>query len=156
MELREIFKKKKVANLVIILMIALCFLLVGNFSKSPQSTDSIQQEDPSIAMEKRLEAILSQIKGAGKVSVLIVLDDFGEKEIATDQKQTIKEDSTDTENKAVLASSNPVVLKTTTPRVSGVVVASPGAGDEAVRDQLYRAVAAALPVLPHRIEIVEK
>ena len=50
---------------------------------------------------------------------------------------------------------NAVIVQKNLPQVQGVIVTAEGAADEKVRENLKNAVAAALPVAYHRIEVLE-
>lgn len=140
---------------------------------SPQvniSDEVVQQanrsDDYIAQMEKRLSEALAEINGAGRVSVIVSMDDSGEKVLATDNKNKTEHQ---TEEKSVFKSSEseentvmtgqgtgqqPFVVKEKKPNPTGIVVIAEGAGDESVRYELFEAVKALYGISPHRIKVV--
>ncbi len=107
-------------------------------------------------LEVRLEEILSKIKGAGNVDVLIVYKNDGKEYFAADTEYT--EDSQgNIKNKSeiVMGKDKEVIsIQKTIPDVLGVIVTATGAYNNAVKENIKKAVLAALPVLSHRIEVL--
>lgn len=126
--------------------------------EKPDSTNtaSIDVE----AEEKRLESILSQIDGAGSVSVMVTYYSGVEKSLAYETKQNTasREDKSEmsTDKKAVMTDGEPMVVKEVYPKVKGVIVTADGAGNAAVKQAISEAVAACLDVPAHRICIYKK
>lgn len=110
--------------------------------------------------EKRLENILSQIDGAGSVSVMITYYSSSEKSLAYETKQNTasREDKSEMseDKKAVMTDGEPMVVKEVYPKVKGVIVTAQGAGNTSVKQALSEAVAASLDVPVHRICIYKK
>ena len=105
-----------------------------------------------------LEKILSGIKGAGNVEVMVVFKDDGKEDIAMNREYSKDgEGSVKSGETAVMTSGrNAVIVQKNLPQVQGVIVTAEGAADEKVRDSIKNAVAAALPVAYHRIEVLEQ
>lgn len=82
--------------------------------------------------EERLSEILSQIEGAGKVSVMLTYE-------------------TDAQEKYSFSSN-----KNEIPRVLGVIVVADGAGDAAVKQQLREAVTAVTGVTANHVGIYKR
>jgi len=122
-------------------------------------------------LENKLANLLSQIKGAGSVSVNITLergtlsehaqnitretrvseerDSAGGVRTTTESKETSqvlfsKEGSTD----------RPVIAREYKPVIKGVVVIAEGAGDSRVKADITRAVEAGLGLAPHKIAVL--
>lgn len=115
-------------------------------------------EASAVNEEKRLAGILSEIEGAGRVSVMITYYSSAEKNIAYETKTASREDkSEESEDKrAVMTDGEPMVVKEVYPKVKGVIVTAEGAGSAAVRSAISEAVAASLDVPAHRICIYKK
>lgn len=95
------------------------------------------------AMEERLEEVLSEIKGAGKVRVVLSVKGGSRQVIAQDAKRSDREDS----NSAVVVSKgsgveDTVLLQEIYPQYQGALVVCSGGDDPAVRLKLIEAVAA--------------
>ena len=108
--------------------------------------------------EKRLADILSQIDGAGEVSVMITYYSSTEKDIAYETKSASRGDKSETseDKKAVRTDGEPMVVKEVYPQVKGVIVTAQGAGNTAVKAAISEAVSASLDVPVHRICIFKK
>lgn len=131
-------------------------------------TSEIQAEGTD---EKEMETILSQIEGAGKVTVMITYSSGKEVVPAYDSKST--ENSTDEkdsgggtrsiqqsdqENSVVFqdeqgGTKKPVLLKEKMPEVKGVVVVADGGGNPQVCEKLTKAVQVLVDVPIHRIQV---
>lgn len=124
-------------------------------------------------MEENLKSILSQIKGAGKVDVMITFVSGNESvpvyDVNTTQSSTqekdkeggardIKESSKD--NKVVYEESQgtkkPFVVKELLPKVKGVVIVADGAGNADVKNNLSMAAQALLEVADYKIQIFQR
>lgn len=175
----ELYKKlKKIKNIEIIIAVVVCVLVVGiyaiantaNKSKSKKPTTVITQATLDSAA-KELSEILSSIKGAGKIKVLITYDGKGEiipaQTINTHTNVTIDnsgnstrttETTTETKNTVIVqknGSSEPIILKEILPNIVGIIVVAEGAANINVRVALLRAVQAATGVKIDRIEVFE-
>lgn len=144
----------------LIIIVGIIFMFFTGAKKSENKKEQPQQ--PTVSEEARLAAIISDIKGAGQVSVMITYEDSGEKDIAYEVKsgRTTKEaGGVLTENidkQAVMTSGEPTVVKETYPQVKGVVVTAEGAADASVKNNIREAVQSALGVASHKICVFEK
>lgn len=119
------------------------------------------------ALEERLVAVLSQIRGAGRVSVLITYESSGEVVTATIRRTDEDVQDDDASSKRTMSEviepatidtdsgQSPIVLYEKEPSVRGVVVVAEGASDLGVRLNLQRAVAAVTGVEESAIEVFE-
>ena len=157
-DIRKILDQKKylmVLFAVVVVAGILIFDFGGKSEKPPTNTQTMSARQ----MEQDLENILSQVKGAGKVSVMIVLRDSGQNQYQQDEKTVQKGGETNREEKTILpqgSGSEPLLVRTTLPSVNGVIVVAQGAHDSSVKEELKKAVQAALPVMAHRVEVLEK
>lgn len=160
--LRNLFtKKKRLTNLFMILLLGILLLFLGGgFSskKDPPSSASTQQTSAE-DLEHKLEQTLSQIKGVGKVKVMITLEDSGSHELATDMQDIKRGEESNLEQKTVIVGgsggSSPYVVREKSANVKGVIVVAEGGGDPSVCETIKKAVAAVLTVMPHRIEVAK-
>lgn len=160
--LRNLFTKKKgLTNLFMILLLGILLLFLGGgFSskKDPPSSASTQQTSAE-DLEHKLEQTLSQIKGVGKVKVMITLEDSGSHELATDMQDIKRGEESNLEQKTVIVGgsggSSPYVVREKSANVKGVIVVAEGGGDPSVCETIKKAVAAVLTVMPHRIEVAK-
>lgn len=114
-------------------------------------------------LERRLEALLSQVDGAGKVQVLLTLDAGEETRFQTDtvtetrnaegtaeESNTVTTVLTDTGNDTV-----PVAVQVTAPVYRGAVVVAEGADRAAVRLELTEAVMRLTGLGADRISVIK-
>lgn len=162
--IRNLFSQKKgLSNLFIILLAGILLLVLGGgfgSKKETSSTSSPQVQQTSAEdLERRLEETLSQIKGVGKVKVMITLEDSGSYELATDTQDTKRGEESSIEEKTVIVNggggSSPYVVREKSANVKGVIIVAEGGGDPAVCETIKDAVAAVLTVMPHRIEVAK-
>ncbi len=157
MNIKTILTDKKFFPVFIVIICAVILLLM--FDSAPDSSPQEEKTaDPALALETRLERVLSKVSGAGKVSVFVSLEDFGSTDYAKDKKEVSRESETQSEQTTVMegsgSNSNPVIEKMFTPKVKGIIVVSEGASDLSVRENLSLAVEASLAIMPHRIAVL--
>ena len=145
--------------------ILLIYFIPGNTAqgKAVQSRSEIETGDDA----QRLAEVLSGIKGAGKVEVMITYESDGELVPAYQKEENENRSSNGTQESYSLSSSNKIVTVyeqgTTTalilmkrkPQVKGVIVIAQGASDLTVRMSLSQAVRTVLQVSADRVDIFE-
>lgn len=148
-QLSDFFKNKNNRLILIILIIGVIIMLLPSLKRPGQKaveSNSVTSE------EERLCRILSEIDGAGKVSVMITYYGTTEKDIAYETKTASSDGIRASEDKkAVMSGSEPMVVKETYPDVKGVVVTAQGAESAAVKRKLTEAVTAALDIPEYRV-----
>lgn len=118
----------------------------NEFYNQSQNTDD-ELSVYADSLESKLECILSQIKGAGRVSVVIGFDGEIEREYAYTTKTEELKDGTKVDTKSpVLITNNgqtlPLVLQTIMPNVNKIIVVASGAQNTNVKLEILRAVQA--------------
>ncbi len=165
-------KGKNTAVLYLILIIGIIALALGSSvlgtgqsGKKAQKTNA-QVMLPTDQTEKKLTQILSKIKGAGNVSVMISYESTGEKVFAADtntqtsqsedkdgEAKTKSDTDTKQDIKTITPAGAPVVSKEIYPKVCGVIVVVDGGNDAVTRQNIIRAVTALLNVPEHKIGV---
>ncbi len=173
--------KKIMNNLFIILALGIILLIIANIFIEDRNNDiktdfevngnrdvlETTEVDYGMLLEKKLEDILSQLKGVGKVRVMITLEDTIEKvpafnttknnEITNETdahggtREIVRDDMTIqvvTGNEGGL-----VVLKEIKPTVKGVIVIAQGAEDLEIKEMLYEAVKTVLGIPGNKVEV---
>lgn len=176
--------KKIVENLVLFLILFIIIIVVMNaltnndkeniedFSKVAQ-VNKILVEEKEKSLEDKLKSILSYIDGAGKVEVLITYK-TGTKQIpmynvkqnttvtqeADKSGGTRKTEETNQEQTIIFeedgSNKNPVITQMINPEIVGVIVVAEGAGNLQVKENLMKAVEAALNIPSHRIQVFSR
>lgn len=167
-------KIQKVKNLNLVLGIATaCIVLLCMFSMYGVNDNAVETKLESESyykqVEDRLANVLSQIKGAGEVKVMINYSGTSEIITAT-TKNTSTDKTTDngsnsnrvTESKTeitepVIIQQNgedvPVIIKEILPDIVGVIVVAEGAKDMSVKLNLVSAIQTLLNVSADKVEI---
>lgn len=159
-QILKIIKNKNNLTIFLIFIIGVVLMIMsGGHKKSTiKPEESVRAAAPITSEEARLEAILSQIDGAGEVSVMITYYSGSEKNLAYETKSASRSEGSETseEKKAVTSGGEPMVVKEVYPRVKGVIVAAEGADNPAVKAAIHEAAMASLDVSAHRICIFKK
>ena len=157
-EIIKIFKNKNNRLICLILIIGVVLMVAAGGHDRKKEAVSTANEIAVEDEEKRLADILSQIDGAGEVSVMITYYSSTEKDIAYETKTASRGDKSETseDKKAVRTDGEPMVVKEVYPQVKGVIVTAQGAGNTAVKAAISEAVSASLDVPVHRICIFKK
>ncbi len=138
---------------------------------SKDGDDKTESDDYILAMEQKIEGILGEMEGAGRVKVIITLRSSTEKIVEKDEpvtrSDTTEEDSQggmrevkslDTGESTVYTSegsiSEPYVVKTLAPEVEGVVVLAEGAGNGRVSKNISDAIQVLFGIDAHRIKVI--
>ena len=141
-------------------IIICCFLLVAiigfnlfsNKTEETVSGDSVTEYVNNL--ESKLESLLNEVDGAGKVTVAISVESGMETVLA--MSTTTKETSNGREivSSPVVVNGKTVVLKENYPPISGVLIVAEGAKNLRVYNKILQATASLLNVKPSRIEIL--
>lgn len=169
-------KNKKLELMVYGSLIALGVLLFvlipggGNGTDPPKETEH-EQKQAETELEGRLEAVLSSIRGAGKVKVMITYDtssrlvpamstdvQSGTTENRGTGSESITQTRTESSRPATVSTSGgaeTIVLTEIEPTIRGVIVIAEGAADVSVRLKLQNAVITVLGITAERIDVFE-
>jgi len=166
------------AGYVTIGVIAVLFYLLGSHldcsGAKQESTPAIETGARAAerdTLERRLIEVLSKIRGAGRVDVLVTYETNGEIVTATvrqtdedvkdangtggsETSRTVRE-VTEPATVETQNGHTPIVLYEKEPLVRGVIVVAEGAADFSVREKLQAAVHAATGIPVARIEVFE-
>ncbi|MGL4345726.1 MAG: stage III sporulation protein AG [Cellulosilyticaceae bacterium] len=118
-------------------------------------------------LEKRLEAILGQMEGAGKVDVMVTTNASKEKVLASEvvhnTSDTQEVDGAggtrstkklDEQNKVVMQNGNtPYVVKENRPQIEGVLVLAEGGEDAIVKENMIKAVKSLVNIGENKISV---
>jgi stage III sporulation protein AG len=168
--------ERRVRVVVALGLAGMLLILIGNFVGERGDTAQTQPDDTSASFvsetEERLQQILSQVRGVGKVNVLVTLESGSKAVYAVNEKQTQEvvstyadgtifreEETGDLEQSYLLVDSGsgkaPLILTNTEPTVRGVVVVCEGASSAVTRAAVLDAVTTALGVGANQVCILE-
>lgn len=166
-KITETVKKYKYVVLVLVIGLALLLLPLGGGDEKETVIPTEEKEsdtDYAARLEARLTEMLSQIDGAGRVSVMLTLEGSSTTEYQMDVQRSSDTDENSTqiseERKTVILSTGSAydeaaVTAVSYPKFQGALIICEGAGSAAVRYQLMQAVAALTGLSADRITVVK-
>lgn len=153
MSIKNLWKKvKSVKNPEIYLAVALGIFVIAvvfartTNSKSTASQNTLEQNSYIAQIENKLTNIIQKIDGCGKTSVAISYQTYDEKEYAYENQTSTSGNTVKQTSTIVTVKGEPLVLKTLTPNILGVVVVAEGADNPFVRAQIKQVVVTLLDV----------
>lgn len=168
---KRLSEKTKIKNIeVVVGIVILAIALIAYAAFKPNSvTDSESSEQKYFSeVEKKLESILSEVEGVGKVDVLITYKGTSRivPAMSTESKSTEKSDDSfggsyfdrieTSGTSPVLDGGSVVVVGKEYPEISGVLIVAEGAENIAVRIKILQAASTALAVDPNIIAVLSK
>ena len=150
---------------IFVAVLAVVYISSMSGSKTTISSD-FNIENYANNLEYKLECVLSEIAGAGKVNVMVMLDGGMKYEYAKQSEEVTTSSSltsgtnskTTTNENIVMISQNgkqtPLIVREYYPEVSGVVVVCSGAQNVAVKLNIISAVSTLLGVDNNKIEVL--
>lgn len=174
--LRE-HKGKKEQWLIPAILGILLLILALPQSPSARSSKEIAEQDEAIEivstdeyvsdLENRLETILAQMEGVGKVQVMITLAASTEKIIEKDTDIRNTSSGSESENNMTTESSEtsiysnlsegdvPYVKQEISPVIEGVLVVAEGGGQAVVRQNITEVIQALFGIETHKIRVMK-
>ena len=152
----------------VVVGVACCLVLLiyfsTSFSTSSEDTTNVTITSSSTyaaELEAKLSKVLSNMNGAGTVSVMITLESGAEIVVATSKEERTNSSTGSSNNTQsvtivetpIIIGDEPLVLMEILPIIKGVIVVAQGAGNIQVRLELLRAVQALLEIDSNNIEI---
>ena len=104
-------------------------------------------------MSNRIVSVIQKIDGCGKADVVISCATEGACEYAYETKSQTIGETTTTTTTLVTVKGEPLVTKTYTPQVYGVVIVAEGAADPAVKVKIINAVVTLLDVGAENVRV---
>lgn len=170
--LRELLSSDKgrrimiAAALAVMLLLLLSTVSCGGRDSSEADISPRQTEDFSKLereLEQRLEKLISEIDGAGSVSVMVTIDTSSKRIYDRNEKtENSQQSGSDSiyesfgkQTEVVLAGSSkePLQIGTVQPQVRGAAVVCSGAGDPVIRERVANTVAKALNIGISRVYV---
>lgn len=187
MDLKNLFKNNPLGKwdktqwtILILAGILLMVIAIPTEGSKKQAVQTVQSEEKVTGreegyvegLERRLKNRLSQIEGAGRVEVMITLEDYGEsvveKDIEKNTSQRIQEGGEnekstekteevrqETVYQELDREKEPFVGTERTPKIAGVLVVAQGADATAVKQNISEAVMALFQIDVNRIKVVK-
>lgn len=140
------FKNMKGKWSLLLLGIAgLLLLLFGGLGEGESAAASVDAEDYRTVLTAEVVSLVSEVRGAGQVTVLLTLE--------SGESRVYAENST---GGTVTVGGDGLLVESRPPRVVGVAVVCTGGDDPTVRAEIAELLSASLGVGAHRIKISAK
>lgn len=153
---------KKYRFVFLVLVIGLVLMWIPSPSGRDNSAKStvVESEKNESSLEERLESILSQISGAGKVNVLLSISSGEETIFQTDYDENTSTDSTQTKADTVTVTDaernqTGLVRQIIPPNYSGAIIVCQGADNPSVRLSIVDAVSKLTGLGANRISVLK-
>lgn len=147
-------KKAQYAAVIIISLLITILFLLNSVVKNDSVATSSEVDAYVSRLENKLSEVLSEVKGVGKVSVVIKVDGGMETVIATKTITTENGGKTEREETPVLVNGKTVPLKELYPKISGVIIVAEGADNISVMKKIQQATLSLLDIDLNKIEIL--
>ena len=142
----KLLEQYKYVLLVIAAGLVLLLLPTGERQAQPDRVDAAQDEFDLKELEEKLSQTLSQVDGAGKVTVTLTMKSGMEQVLASDRTTTVNERGSSVEEETVLRSTGSgeeaLLITRKYPVFQGALVVCEGGDDPAIRLTMTQAVSA--------------
>ena len=144
---------------LLIIGVGVLLMLVPTQSDKQPEAEQTVQANAGVQVEEKLEQILSQIRGVGKVQVLITEQTGSETIYQVDEDRSEGDGSLRTKKETVIVSGggtqSGLVQTVTPPTYLGAIIVCQGAGSPEVRLAVSNAVSAVTGISMDRISVLE-
>ena len=148
-------KSNKKIQYIVIAVLSILVIFIVFFNGKSKTTEEVSAEVNYVSnLETKLEKTLSQVDGAGKVSVVINVESGMETVLATKTVTTENSSGKHTETTPILVNGKTVVIKELNPEITGVLIVCEGAKSIAVLNKLQQATMSLLDININKIEIL--
>lgn len=160
----EKIKGDKKLLLIVLLGLTGCFLLGTTQIFSSSSESAFPQTDIQwLELEEktagRLEELLRDVDGVGRVQVFVTLESLTESVYAVNQDYSQNEDKSEGFSEYVIVEQDGddkgLIIKTLMPVYRGVAVSCEGGGSSVVRNEVTKLVTAALGINANRVYVTK-
>ena len=157
-------KLKICAVALALCMIAVLLTSVGSSQKDNKKTEDCSDVNHTQQLSEELTELISRIKGAGRVKVMITYDTSDENVYAKDTDEEYESGKTDSSGQRIKSeyiiikggdSEEGLKIKNILPTVRGVAVVCDGAGDPTIKAQIIGTVSALFDINSTRISVAE-
>ncbi|MBQ4059119.1 MAG: hypothetical protein IJD40_09340 [Lachnospiraceae bacterium] len=178
--------KEKKEKIAILFLLGVFFLLVAtpvssitsdkntlttntNSTETEEIKQNVKNDEYISMLENKLEQTIEGMEGAGKVHVMITLEDSGEKILDKNQpyessSEVVKEDGKESEISTIQSDSqtvlidvdgdtSPIIIQERYPDIEGVVVVCEGGDDSKTSLRIKEAVQALFSIDTHKIVV---
>ena len=121
-----------------------------------QGAEDEAGSDYESRMEQKLETLLMQVEGVGRVQVMLTFEGSGERRVEKDIFSSGQENREETVYKEAGSSERiPYVTSETNPKAAGVLIIAEGGGNSRIRQEILEAAQALFGIEAHKIKIMK-
>lgn len=151
-----------VIGIVCLLVFIIYFSSVSNENATTSKLQNTSGLNYADELENKLSKVLSNVQGAGNVSVMVTLASSGEIVIATSTEERTNtssgtSNSTQSNTKVetpVIIDDQPLIVKEYLPEIKGIIIVAQGASSIKVKLELLKAVQTLIDIDSNKIEIL--
>lgn len=150
-------KKTRVSLIVVLVIIVVVSTVVCLKNENGVSEQTYDEVGLYVSgLESRLEKTLSEIDGAGKVSVVITVSSGMETILAVKKTETEKNGVIEREETPILVNGKTVTVTEKYPEITGVLIVCEGASNIITLSKIQNAVTSVLGVQLNKVEILAR
>ncbi len=152
---RVLLKKEYVIIFILTIAVIVIFLSGQKTSFSFLSSNKEENFDYVTQIENRLENLLTDVSGVGKINAFITVDGTSEEIVLKNVESKLIDGVKTSVESVVLVGGKPYVTKTENPKIVGVVIVCEGADDLNVRLLINEIVKTTLMVDTDSVRIIK-
>ena len=152
---KEMVKKILNNKKIIFLLVLAVVFYVASLGAEKKEEPKPELNQVKYLDEKKLEKVLSNVKGAGRVFVYVSYENSGVNNIAYDYRNSPDENEVTVKTMGKSNNEEPYVLSRTNPEIAGIFVTATGAESDAMKALLKKYVKAATNVSLNKIEVAQ-
>ena len=151
-------KKIKFEYIVIVILVVLAlviFFTSSNINLTTKKTSKNSENSTFYDIEAKLNSVLENIDGVGKVDLIISYKSSNQKDYLTNTETSTDNGKTTTTSTTILVGGEPIVIKEYNPDVQGIVVVCEGADNLNVKLKITEVLLTIFNVSSDNIRIIK-
>lgn len=151
---------KKALLIIICAVIGMVMILLsgGTGDSKKSAADNKAKSESAVVNEEKLQKLLSEIEGAGKVKVMITYEESEEEVFAFDKDEKLQSGEQNFKSDYIIIKNDEgetgLKLKTVYPEVRGVAVVCSGADNPVTKERIISVVSALFDISTKNISVV--
>ncbi|MBQ3235592.1 MAG: hypothetical protein IJA97_05495 [Clostridia bacterium] len=147
--------KKEYLIIAILLAVIVAIFLSGSNVLSLFKSAQLAEQNYESILENKLENLLCEVDGVGKVKVMISTDGGTQSVVLKEVSEDYSNGSKSTEETVILVGGKPYVTKTCNPNIVGVAVVCQGADNLSVKMTITEIITTTLSVNADCVRIIK-
>lgn len=145
---------KMVTYIAAALICVVLLLIMGKDTGTSEASKDFPKAETEYAaqLEKQLEAVISQIEGAGKTRVMVTVKSTVSYEYATDDSYSESKHESEI---VIIGSDEALIKRIDNPEVAGVLVICDGGDSAVIKEKILKAVATVLDISSNKVYITK-